>query len=177
MRSKEDWVSRKQFADVIGVDVRMVAEYRKRADFPVRVRGRAVQIPLARAVQWYVEFKVADELRRRAADGDRPDKPLTPTQRKDLADAKKKELEYDRLLGNSIDREDAAREVARYQERVRATISAIPGRYADERLMNLPTVGRVLVEMKRVSAHVLTELVADAGAFADEPDPVAESAA
>jgi hypothetical protein len=176
-KTKEEWVSRQRFADVIGVDVRMIADYRKRADFPVRVRGRDISIPLERAVQWYIEFKVTDELRRRAAESDAGDRPLTPAQRKDLADAKKKELELEQMLGNSIDRADAVREVGRYQERVRAVVGALPGRYADERFVNLNTVGRVLQELKRLATGVLRDLIVDAEAFATEPDPVEESAA
>ena len=172
--AKEEFVTRQRFAQVIGVDVRTISNWRRdHADFPVRVRGRRVEIPLTRGVKWFVAFRIADEMRRRLSDPE-AGKPLTPAQRKDLADAKIKELNYEERLLSLIPREDAANEVAAYQERVRAVILAMPGRHATDSLTNLPTVGRVLQQLKSLAALLLQDLLDDVDAMeTDDEEPAA----
>ena len=168
----DEFVSRRRFAELLGVNVRQIADYRKHPDFPVRVRGRTVEIPLARGLRWWVDFKVSEQLRRKGQTPTAPgEKPLTPSQRKDLADAKKKELEYELALERLVPAEVALREVATYQERIRAIVLAMPGRYADERLVQVPTLGRVLRELKRIAAGLMTDLQGDA----EELDPAADA--
>lgn len=167
--AREKYISRQEFADLIGVDVRMVAEYRKRAgaEFPCRVKGRTITVPVTRAVRWYIEFKVTDELRRRRPE-DGTSGRMAAKERRELAEAALAEHRLDRELGKTIDIDTVAREILRYQERVRATLLAARSRYADR---IAPAV------LKTVMNSILRDLQRESDESADDADAMTGAAA
>lgn len=169
--------SREEIADILGVDVRTITNYRKRhPDFPVKIDGKRVRFPIARCVTWKIDRAVADAIAS-----------MAPAAPKDLADAEKRraiadaefaEIRVQKLRAEVVLAEDAIREIQESYARVRARFVAVPGEYAP-RFLNLTSIPQAVAQLRDLTSTVLSELqqvqVSDEDDEGSSVDAAAES--
>jgi len=140
-----------------------LASLRRRGIGPTKKTGKGHLYAWPECGEWYIE-----DIRRQERDTAPPDETEART-RKLVAEAAMSEYELERLEGRMITVEDAQAEVRRSDERVRARLLAVPGKYAPQ-LVGLADVAGVVPVLESVVHEVMAEM-AEAAQGEDEAEP------
>jgi phage terminase Nu1 subunit (DNA packaging protein) len=125
----DDFVTRPVLAELLGVEERTITNYRNQfADFPVRVRGRTVDFPLKKCVQWYIKFREREYRERFKSEGAEETREFDRRTR--IADLVIKEANAAERLKKLTTVDAAERLLADYASRVRAVHISAPSKYA-----------------------------------------------
>jgi phage terminase Nu1 subunit (DNA packaging protein) len=148
--------SREEIADILGVDVRTITNYRRRhPDFPVKVDGKRVRFPIARCVTWKIDRAVADAI---AAMAPPAPKDLAGAEtRRAIADAEFSEMRVQKLRRELVPVAEGAKEIAEAYARVRTRFVAVPGEYGP-RFLNLSSLPQSVAQLRDLVSTVLSEL-------------------
>lgn len=145
-KSKRKGMTQSALAGLIGVNARQVRELTQRG-MPRHDDG---SYPAPAAIAWYIEFKVADELKRRPrADG--PDIGLE--HRQQLANVLLAELKLRREEGRSVTTTLHRQRVAELSQQFAAVIRSLP-QYAPE-LVGIEAMPEVTVILERIANQML----------------------
>ncbi len=173
-RPVEKELGRKELAAVLGVTDRTITDWiRRHPDFPSRIRGRGRSFPIARCVQWYVAYKVADAEERASP----REQPSSAESRKKEADAQLAEFKVAQARQTLITVHDAAVETTRFCDSLRAVVRGLRSRYAS-RVLNMVTVKEANRTLDTITRDLLEDLDrAVEHAAEDDDSPETDTAA
>ena len=144
----DEWVANQsQFAALLDVTPQRVGHMRKQGLPSLTNHGR-VEIPLGPAIRWLID-------RERAQATDR--KTNSPRYRKDLVDAELAELTLARERGEMVTVAEVRDRMGRMGDRVRAAMTALPGKWA-AKVNREKRVGDVRRVLRKAIGEVLEEL-------------------
>lgn len=168
---KDQQVSREAVAFVLGVDERTITNLVKdHAEFPSRVAGKARTFPLAKCVQWYVSFKMAEAAKRANPRGTQVSEIDQVKARKELAQAMKAELEIAELRGELLPLAMHEHRVTQVCERLAARCKTL-GRYRGD-VQRAMTDLEAAQLLERISDELLRSLMETSDEIEDPEDIV-----
>lgn len=130
MSSAEEYVSRDEIADHLGITPRQISTLVKEHDFPSRVSGRERTFPKKRCQAWYIDFKAKEQMARAAGAGSGAGggkkAPTSALERKLMADAELTELKLAEMRRQVIGVDVAARELGAILQRLRSRLNGLP---------------------------------------------------
>lgn len=122
----EEWISQKEFAQLIGVHLRTMTNLRDAGlEKYCRVGSRRVEVQMPEGFRWYVAYRerIVQDTGKAPAEG-------SADQRYELARARKAEIELEQLEGTMVKLADVELWAGELFARARSRLDALPTRIA-----------------------------------------------